>query len=56
MYFKNYNYFLAIVENGGLTRAAEALYLSQPSLSKYVKKLEEELGFRFSITPPLPCS
>lgn len=44
MYFKNYNYFLAIVENGGLTRAAEALYLSQPSLSKYVKKLEDELG------------
>ena len=44
MYFKNYHYFLAIVEQGGLSRAAEALYLSQPSLSKYVKKLEEELG------------
>ena len=44
MYFKNYHYFLAIVDNGGLSRAAEVLYLSQPSLSKYVGKLEEELG------------
>lgn len=28
MYFKNYKYFLAIVEYGGVTRAAEALFLS----------------------------
>ena len=44
MYFKNYKYFLAIVEHGGLTRAAEALFLSQPSLSKYLNRLEENLG------------
>lgn len=44
MYFKNYKYFLAIVEHGGLTRAAEALFLSQPSLSKYLSRLEENLG------------
>lgn len=44
MFFKNYKYFLAIVENGGLTRAAEALYLSQPSLSKYLSRLEQNLG------------
>ncbi|MDO4260589.1 MAG: LysR family transcriptional regulator [Eubacteriales bacterium] len=45
MFFnKNYRYFLAIVENGGLTRAAEALYLSQPSLSKYLSRLEQSLG------------
>lgn len=44
MYFKNYHYFLAIVENGGLTKGAQALYLSQPSLSKYLNKLEQQLG------------
>lgn len=44
MYFKNYQYFLAIVENGGLTKGAQALYLSQPSLSKYLNKLEQQLG------------
>lgn len=44
MYFKNYHYFLAIVENGGLTKGAQALYLSQPSLSKYLRKLEQQLG------------
>jgi len=44
MYFKNYHYFLAIVENGGLTKGAQALFLSQPSLSKYLCKLEESLG------------
>lgn len=44
MFFKNYQYFLAIVEYGGLTRAAEALYISQPSLSKYLSRLESNLG------------
>lgn len=44
MFFKNYQYFLAIVEYGGLTRAAEALYISQPSLSKYLSRLESSLG------------
>lgn len=44
MYFKNYHYFLSIVENGGLTKGAQALYLSQPSLSKYLRNLEQQLG------------
>lgn len=44
MFFKNYKYFLAIVENSGLTRAAESLYISQPSLSKYLSRLEQNLG------------
>ena len=43
MYFKNYKYFLAIVEYGGVTRAAEALFLSQPSLSKYLRRLRRRL-------------
>lgn len=44
MLFKNYEYFLAITETKNLSQAAEKLYLSQPSLSKYLKRLETNLG------------
>lgn len=37
-------YFLTIAETGNFSRAAERLYLSQPSLSAGIKKLEQELG------------
>ena len=45
MDIREYTYFLAIVDHGSITRAAEALYISQPSLSIFLKKLEERLGF-----------
>ena len=44
MYQHNPEYFIAIVECGNLTRASEKLFISQPSLSKYLKRLEENLG------------
>ena len=37
-------YFLEIAREENMTRAAEHLHISQPSLSKEIKKLEEELG------------
>lgn len=37
-------YFLQIIEYGSISRAAKALYLSQPALSQQVKVLEDELG------------
>ncbi len=37
-------YLIAIVEYGSFTRAAEALYVSQPTLSQQIKHLEELLG------------
>jgi DNA-binding transcriptional LysR family regulator len=38
--------FLAIADEGTLTRAAEKLFTSQPAVSAQLKTLEEELGVR----------
>jgi len=37
-------YVIAIAEEGSLNKAAEKLFISQPSLSQRLKKLEDELG------------
>ena len=44
MIVQNPEYFLAIVQYANLTKAANALYVSQTSLSQYLKRLEAELG------------
>ncbi|MHC9533520.1 LysR family transcriptional regulator [Dellaglioa sp. BT-FLS60] len=38
------NYFIAIVQEKNITKAAEKLHLSQPTLSRQIKDLEEEIG------------
>ena len=38
------NYFLAIAREESITGAANALHLSQPTLSRQIKDMEEELG------------
>jgi LysR family transcriptional regulator, transcriptional activator of the cysJI operon len=36
--------FMAVVEHAGFSRAAEALHVSQPAVSKAVRELEHQLG------------
>ena len=37
-------YFVAVIDHGGITKAARALYIAQPSLSQAIRTLERQLG------------
>ncbi len=43
MEFRVLQYFLAVTREGNISAAAQSLHLSQPSLSRQLKELEEEL-------------
>ena len=42
--FQKLKHLLAVVEHGTFSRAAEAVNLSQPALSRSIQALETELG------------
>lgn len=44
MEIKQLEYFVAIVEQGTISKAAEALYMAQPPLSRQLKNIEDEIG------------
>lgn len=44
MELRTLRYFLEAAREENMTRAAENLHVSQPTLSKQLRKLEEELG------------
>lgn len=44
MEFRVLQYFLAVTREGNISAAAQSLHLSQPSLSRQLRDLEEELG------------
>ncbi|WP_040983664.1 LysR family transcriptional regulator [Oceanobacillus jeddahense] len=45
MNLQTLEYFVTVVKEKSITRAAEKLYISQPALTKQIKRLEELLGF-----------
>ena len=44
MELKTLEYFLAVAQEGSISGAAEVLHVSQPTLSRQLKELEDELG------------
>ncbi len=44
MTLQQLHYLITITETGSLNKAAEVLYISQPSLSSSIKELEKEVG------------
>ncbi|WP_182357690.1 LysR family transcriptional regulator [Tomitella gaofuii] len=52
MELRQLRYFLAIVDAGSFTQAAEELHMSQPPLSLAVKNLERDLGVTLLVRTP----
>lgn len=44
MDFRELNYILAIAKHQNITKAAQSLYIGQPTLSKFLSALEHDLG------------
>ncbi len=44
MELRQLRYFVAIVDHGSLSRAAQVLHVAQPALTQQLRQLEEELG------------
>lgn len=49
-------YFVQVAKDRNFTRASEHLYISQPALSKTIKKLEHELGINLFDIRTTGCS
>ena len=49
MEFRVLQYFLAVVREENISRAAEMLHITQPTLSRQIAQLEEELGTQLFI-------
>ena len=44
MDFRDLQYVMAVADCGSITEAAKKLYISQPSLSYIISKIEQDIG------------
>ncbi|MDN5654994.1 MAG: LysR family transcriptional regulator, partial [Kocuria sp.] len=44
MELRHLEYFVAVVDHGGVSRAAEALHVAQPTISQGLRVLDRELN------------
>ena len=53
MTLQQISYVLSIAKSGSMNKAAEELFVSQPSLTSAVRELEEEIGITDFVPEPL---
>jgi len=53
-YLKNFEYVMTVEQSGGITQAAEVLHIAQPALSRYIRRIEEDLGLELFDRTSLP--
>lgn len=41
---KHMKYFIEVVKQGGMTNASKSLYIAQPTISKAIKDIENEMA------------
>ena len=46
MELRTIHYFLIVANEGNITKAANRIHITQPTLSRKLMQLEEELGIR----------
>lgn len=56
MDFRQLQYICAVAEHESITKAAQSLFISQPSLSHFIAKTEEELGVKLFDRSSSPIS
>ena len=49
MEFRVLKYFLTVVREENITKAADVLHITQPTLSRQLAQLEEDIGVKYLI-------